>query len=299
MTHFTSRISALGAMLTAISLTAVVGACSHSTKNETTPTQTTTATTSMAKPDNDGMTSMEIKESLRTVNTAYRYTMAGDTCFMTYTATIEWPEKIGGYNIRPLQDSIIAAAFSNSKVGDIKAAMKSFSTDTTDMGTTAVRISPADVPLSTRSYTSTVSAKAIDTGDRYSTYQVTCSSFTGGAHPNTGIQSMTYDYATQQVLTPANLFKAGSDSALVSIITENLAARLNVPENKLTQAGLFADTIPMPKNVYVVNNSLVFHYGQYEIAPYSSGMFDIDVSPFRVRDLLSPVGTALFKGYIE
>lgn len=288
------HVSALGAFLTAITLTLTVGACSHAVE-----TDSKSDSTSVVKTDADGMTSMDLKETIRTVKTAYMYMSDSDTCYMTYSATIEWPEKIGSFNIASLQDSIISTAFRQGKGNDIKAAMKAFSNDTTGMGTDPVRIDPADVPLSTRSYTSTVTAKAIDTSDKYSTYQVTASQFTGGAHPNTAVTSITYDYASQQVLTPANLFTAGSDSTLVSVISESLAQKFNVPQNKLTQAGLFSDTIPAPNNVYVVNNTLVFHYGQYEIAPYSAGMFDINVSPFRVRDILSPEGKALFAGYIE
>lgn len=298
MTPNTHRVTSLGAMITAIFIAALVGACSESTKEQPAATAPNPNAATIIKPNADGMTSMELKESLRTANTAYLYSEGGDTCYMTYSATIEWPEKIGSFNITPLQDSIISAAF-GKQTTDIRAAMKAFATDTTDMGPDAKRIDPSKVALSTRAYTETVTAKSIDTGNRYSTYQVTVSSYTGGAHPNTAITSMTFDYAAGEVVTPQSLFKAGSDSALVSLITENLAARLNVPQNRLTQGGLFADTIPMPRNVYVVNNSLVFHYGQYEIAPYSAGMFDIDVSPFRVRDLLSEQGRALFSGYIE
>ena len=298
MTPHTHRVTSLGAMITAIIIAALVGACSESTTEQTAATTPNPNAATITKPDADGMTSMEMKESLRTANTAYLYTENGDTCYMTYSATIEWPEKIGSFNITPLQDSIASAAFGKPTT-NIRAAMKTFAADTTGMGSNAKRIDPSNVALSTRAYTETVTAKSIDTGNRYSTYQVTVSSYTGGAHPNTAISSMTFDYAAEQVLTPATLFKAGSDSTLMALITESLAAKLGVPQNRLTQGGLFADTIPMPKNVYVVNNSLVFHYGQYEIAPYSAGMFDIDISPFRVRDILSDQGRALFSGYIE
>lgn len=281
-------------MLTAIAITVFVGACARPTSADNTPQKV-----EIIKPDRNGITSMELKESMRTANTAYQYTLDGDTCFMTYSAVVEWPEKIGSYDIASLQDSILSAAFGAKPGTGIEDALKAYSSDTTGMSPDARRIDPAGAPISIRAYTSTVTTKAIDTNDRYTTYQVTNSRYTGGAHPMTAITSYTYDYASRQVLTPENLFTAGSDSTVISSIRSTLAAKLNVAPDNLTAAGLFSDSIPMPTNIYVVNNSLVFHYGQYEIAPYSMGMFDINVSPFALRDVLSPAARALFKDNIE
>lgn len=294
MIHLKQHVTSLGAMLTAIAITVFVGACARPTSADNTPQKV-----EIIKPDRNGITSMELKESMRTANTAYQYTLDGDTCFMTYSAVVEWPEKIGSYDIASLQDSILSAAFGAKPGTGIEDALKAYSSDTTGMSPDARRIDPAGAPISIRAYTSTVTTKAIDTNDRYTTYQVTNSRYTGGAHPMTAITSYTYDYASRQVLTPENLFTAGSDSTVISSIRSTLAAKLNVAPDNLTAAGLFSDSIPMPTNIYVVNNSLVFHYGQYEIAPYSMGMFDINVSPFALRDVLSPAARALFKDNIE
>lgn len=294
MIHLKQHVTSLGAMLTAIAITVFVGACARPTSADNTPQKV-----EIIKPDRNGITSMELKESMRTANTAYQYTLDGDTCFMTYSAVVEWPEKIGSYDIASLQDSILSAAFGAKPGTGIEDALKEYSSDTTGMSPDARRIDPAGAPISIRAYTSTVTTKAIDTNDRYTTYQVTNSRYTGGAHPMTAITSYTYDYASRQVLTPENLFTAGSDSTVISSIKSTLAAKLNVAPDNLTAAGLFSDSIPMPTNIYVVNNSLVFHYGQYEIAPYSMGMFDINVSPFALRDVLSPAARALFKDNIE
>lgn len=294
MIHLKQHVSALGAMLTAIAITVFVGACARSTKDDSTPEKV-----EINKPDRHGLTSMDLKESMRTATTAYQYTLDGDTCFMSYSAVVEWPEVIGTYDIASLQDSILSAAFGSKPGTGINDALKAYSSDTTGMSADAQRIDPDKVPASIHSYTSTVTTKAIDTNDRYTTYQVTNSRYTGGAHPMTAITSYTYDYASQQVLTPENLFTAGSDSTVISSIKSSLAAKLNVSPDNLTSAGLFSDSIPMASNVYVVNNSLVFHYGQYEIGPYSMGMFDINVSPFALRDVLSAEAKALFRENIQ
>lgn len=238
--------------------------------------------------------SIEIGQSLKTATSAFSFISEGDSCFLTKNVSIQWPQKVGGADLAPLQDSILAIALGSGTSSSIDSAITSYLKEYKEVADSAVAIAPDKVPLSTRAYTSSVSVRTLETTPLYTTSQITSSSYLGGAHAMTTIRPLSYALDSAKVITLDNLFKADDLPKVKQIVAENLASQLNVGVDNLTSAGLFTNDIPLSSNVYIINSTLVFHYGQYEIAPYSMGMFDVDVYPYTVREYLTPLGASLF-----
>ncbi len=243
--------------------------------------------------------SIEIGTSLKTSEKAYSFVEDKDSCYLTKSVSVEWPVKVGAANLTPLQDSILAIAFDKPSTEVIDDAITSYLDDYSTVAESATAINPAQVPLSTRAYTMKVSVKTLETTPLYLSTQIVSSSYLGGAHPNTAIRPMTIALDSAKVITVDNLFKPSALEHVRELVKENLGRQLNVSGDRLTDAGLFTNDIPLSQSVYIINSTIVFHYGQYEIAPYSMGMFDVDVYPFTVRDWLTPLGQSLFPGQLD
>lgn len=243
--------------------------------------------------------SIEIGTSLKTSQKAFSFVEDKDSFYLTKSVSVEWPVKVGAANLTPLQDSILAIAFDKPALTVIDEAITSYLDDYSTVAETATEIKPAQVPLSTRAYTTNVSVKTLETTPLYLSTQITSSAYLGGAHPNTVIRPLTIALDSAKVITVDNLFKPSAIEHVKALVKENLGRQLNVSGDRLTDAGLFTNDIPLSQSVYIINSTIVFHYGQYEIGPYSMGMFDVDVYPYSVRDWLTPLGQSLFPGQLD
>lgn len=243
--------------------------------------------------------STEIGTSLKTSEKAYGFVEEKDSFYLTKSVSVEWPVKVGAANLTPLQDSILAIAFEKPAATVIDEAITSYLDDYSTVAESATPLDPAKVPLSTRAYTSNVSVKTLETTPLYLSTQIASSSYLGGAHPNTVIRPLTIALDSAKVITVDNLFKPSALEHVKALVKESLGRQLNVSADNLTAAGLFSNDIPLSQSVYIINSTIVFHYGQYEIGPYSMGMFDVDIYPFTVRDWLTPLGRSLFPGQLD
>lgn len=245
--------------------------------------------------------SFEIREELKTASRSYLLRYAdGDSAYLTLSATVQWPVKLGDANLIALQDTLIASVSSHSPYS-IDEAMAAFVTDYNaifDEPVPGLRATPVDtVPAMTESVfslESSVAARVTELTEQTVTYQVTDYSFTGGAHPNTVVTPMTYDLKAGRLLTYANLFIPGAEATLLPLIEDALASQYGVSSpGQLARAGFFTDQLAVSKQVFIYDGQIVFHYNPYEIAPYVMGQIEVPIAPFAVEPLLTPEAKSL------
>lgn len=240
------------------------------------------------------VSSFEVKENIKSVSRAYRMVGETDTCWLTLSTSVQWPEKIGNADIASLQDTIMATAYRTYRANDIDASMLNFVADTEiyDLGT-AERVDSMPEEAGVKGYYSTVTSKLIELGTRMVSCQVSTSTFMGGAHPNVVSVPFTYDLTIGTVLNTGNLFREGTMPEVTAIVRSSLAEQFGVKASTLVAAGFFTNDIAASDMVYVANGMVTFHYNPYDIAPYSMGAIDVKVAPWLLEEFLTPQAKAL------
>lgn len=248
----------------------------------------------------DAATDIEIVEfdmhqKLLSAQQAYRVESDGDTVYLNLSTSIQWPERLGGNDIKVLQDSLLAVAYADSTASAVRPAIIAFLSDTT-LVEEAIKVTPVDsLPDDAMTYFAGVSASVMDINEEMVTYQVVTSSFLGGPHPMTSTHPFTYDFADSRVLDNNNIFLPGTPvDSIMPVITEALARQLGVPVRRLEHAGIFVSQLTYPGLPYVSGNTLYFHYDPYEIGPYSMGAIDVAVYPYEIDRFVTPSVRRLF-----
>jgi hypothetical protein len=113
--------------------------------------------------------------------------------------------------------------------------------------------------------------------------------FTGGAHGNYFDSFPLFDLATGKKLAAADVFLPGHDEEWEKLIEAELRKNLNIaPDGSLSDAGFFADSVPLAGEFYVTVDGVGFYYNIYEIAPYALGAFDVFLPWDKVKSLVKP-----------
>lgn len=238
-----------------------------------------------------------VSETLKSAERNYKVFTENDftdSCYLTLTANVQWPENLGGTKIAALQDSIIMKAF-GSNPGGIDRAMADF-VDNPDAQLPGNSQLVDSIPLDadgTRCYSVLTAVRVLDLDTRMITLQTLSSSYLGGAHPNTYTSAFTYDIEGGEMLTYSTIFRTGTDEAVTTAVRNELAVNYNVSPTNLSDAGFFGNDVPLSQDVYIHDGMITFHYNPYEVGPYSMGAVDVAISPYIVRDLLTPRAAAL------
>ena len=136
--------------------------------------------------------------------------------------------------------------------------------------------------------------------------------YTGGAHPNTGIDTILWDDSAQKRISIRPFFKESADNgptmkamraaAIAAVKAEKKARDIDDAgkidwykgiEPKLLKVGavtLAASTEPGK------SSGLEFHYPPYAVGPYAEGTFVVVVPWQKMQPYLSAEGTAIFAG---
>lgn len=243
----------------------------------------------------DGITEFEVNQKLVTADKNYRVETNYGNVYLELFTSIQWPEKMGDNDIRVLRDSLLSFAYSDTTSTSIREAVSRFINDTSIVEG-AKSVVPVDtLPADSMTYFGSVTVSVIDLDEEMITYQVTSSSYLGGAHPMTVTRPFTYDFALGKVLDFDNIFRPGvTADSIVPVITEALARQLSVPVRGLERAGIFVNQLTYPGQPYISNNTLFFHYDPYDIGPYALGPVDVAVYPYEVDSYLQPEIKSLF-----
>lgn len=144
--------------------------------------------------------------------------------------------------------------------------------------------------------------KVTDT-QRFVVYQSQAYIYCGGAHGGiTGTGALTFDTQTGKKI--GRFVKADAASALQPLIRKGLRQYYaeygdTITDGELSERLQIQDTmIPLPQDAEYPNataDSLIFTYGQYEIACYADGMPSFKLSVKDLMPYLTPEGKALFE----
>ena len=117
--------------------------------------------------------------------------------------------------------------------------------------------------------------------DNYLCYVFFTSMYTGGAHPNNTIHTITYDIQSKQIVTIHNLISKNPN--LLEILSKESRLILKKYPNfqscsivDMLMEGTEANTDNF-KNFVFSKEGIIIFFEQYQIAPYSEGNFRIVV----------------------
>ena len=95
--------------------------------------------------------------------------------------------------------------------------------------------------------------------------------YTGGAHPLTGVFTRNYDLTKKKELTLTDICYQNNESldVLEKLVTAKLMEKLNRPDVDWLKRGIQENKF----TTYAIEpDGLAFYFGQYEVAPYSEGI---------------------------
>lgn len=246
----------------------------------------------------------EIAQVIKTADRNYRLEMEdGDTAYLDVYTSLQWPTKLGKADLSVLQDSIIGICYSYSDTvkAPLNELITTFLGDTTAFkemlgAKRMIRVDSIPDGDNVRSYFISSTASVVEITEDMATYQVTLSSYLGGAHPYTAIYPFTYELDSARVMKVDDILTPAGVDSIMPVIRTSLARQLEVPVDALDRAGIFTSQLTTPGQPYISGNVLYFHYNPYEIAPYSAGMIDVAVYPYEVQKWLKPMAKELLDG---
>lgn len=265
----------------AILLSAITVACSHKSAADTS--------------DDNTISNFQIIQTVKTATRSYICKGANAVfadsmpIYSKVHLTIQWPEELGGFNIQPLQDSIMSAIYENPKTSIDETILAAL--DSPEGSDTYIMEEIDSIPSAEQTMTlyRDKIVSAITFSPSYIVYQIMTSSYNGGAHGMSVSRFINYDFDSTRVITPQLAFKPGCDETLLKAIQEQLMAMCQVRTlSELDNYGIFSNQIFVSPEFYLQGYNIVFHYNPYDIAPYSTGSIDVPVPYYAIRDCLTP-----------
>lgn len=121
----------------------------------------------------------------------------------------------------------------------------------------------------------------------YLSYVFRISEYTGGAHPNNTISTISYNKNNDAIITIESLIK--DDATILDILSTE--SRKILENNQLFKSGLLYDMmidgtkpkIENFKNFVFSKEGLIIFFEQYQIAPYSYGEFNVVIPYFKLK----------------
>ena len=226
---------------------------------------------------------------------AYKFTVDTTTYYLTLEANVQYPEKIGDYDIKNLQDTLGTFITGKRKAEPIEDAMRTFLTNLDDIGPEGPVTAIDSVPASAsevNTYFSNVDVKLNEITPNMLTFNCIFQQYLGGVHPMYGCSPFTYLLAEGRIVDYQWLFNPGSEEAVTAQIRDAILAQTGLTDKELSDA-MLTTYLPIPETVYIEGGDIVFHYNPYAILPYVYGMIDAKVSPYLVTDQLTPAAKAL------
>lgn len=245
-----------------------------------------------------GVKSFPVSMSIKSAQQCYRIADTLNQCevYLTLSTSAQWPEKLGDYDLSVLHDSIVARMY-DKKAGDksIDKLMTAYVIDAAayELGTeiTAIDSVPSESAYNNEYY-SQCDLSMLEVNEGMATFDVSMEQYMGGAHPMWASWPFTYDLKAGRIVTVAYLFRPGYESRLIDELKQTVAAQLNLTVPQL-ESSMFTPEMPVSDIVFIRDGQIVFHYNPYDILPYSYGAIDAAISPYGIRDILTPAAQKL------
>lgn len=242
------------------------------------------------------ITELDVSVSLMSAAKSYDIVIGQDSMHLVMSASVQWPQKMGNHDLKAFQDSILNFAFPQHTSADVKQAIASYVNDVESTGLVeagaVVKPCKETYPDNVNNYSCDIDARLLEFTDKMMTYQIVESTYLGGAHPNTASRSITYDFVNSTLLTLSNVIKSESLPAFADVVKRNLLQQLDMSEREFNQQ-MLADQFQVGQDIFIGDGSIYVHYNAYELLPYSYGTIDVMVSPYEVRDMLTPMAQKL------
>lgn len=133
-----------------------------------------------------------------------------------------------------------------------------------------------------------ITSMVMDVHKNILSYAVERYVFTGGAHGSNYRVFYNFDLSNGEMLHEKDFFKPDYDAPLTELLLSNMVAQnedFQLIED-LKNYGYNVDEIHPNDNFFLTDSSLVYVFGQYEIAPYALGETEIAISYEQLSDLL-------------
>ena len=239
----------------------------------------------------------EISETYKSADMNFKVT-ATDTAqvYVSTHVTMQWPTRFGDNDITMLQDSLIGCAF-NGHFATADEAITDFVSRPagyTDLKLEPVSHIPADSAVQV--WQQSLDVWTVGFCDRYIVYRLDYMVDYGGAHPNRYSRFLNYDIGNNRVLDFADIFKAGTDSTLLTAVHRALQLKYFAPDDSTLAAnsGIFTDQLTVSRNVLLDDDGITFVYNPYDIAPWSAGTISVTIPAWVLSRQLTPRAHELF-----
>lgn len=211
-------------------------------------------------------------------------------------AEIQWPERIGDADLKPLQDSLIVRCFGGNAVLQVDEAMRRYVSDPIMLDDDC-RLVPVDSnPIAgdmTRMLETDVDADIFTINSRYAVFDIFYYFDGGGAHPVYSTSYVNFDVARSKVLGLNDLILPGKEADLTAVVLRALLVKYDVQsvEQLREQVGIYVDEIDFTASVpqfYLDDYAIVFHFNPYEIGPWAIGSVDVNVGLYELDGIIRP-----------
>lgn len=112
--------------------------------------------------------------------------------------------------------------------------------------------------------------------DSYISYVFTIFQDTGGAHPISFYDTISYDIETNQIVTIEDLLK--ENPKFLEIVSKNVREQLSKNQKVVSYDMMMEGTLPKIDNFKtfaMTEDGYLFFFSPYQVAPYSSGKFQV------------------------
>ncbi|MDO5665244.1 MAG: DUF3298 domain-containing protein [Bacteroidia bacterium] len=183
-------------------------------------------------------------------------------------------------------DSLLPKEAINAYISDYKEDYKSLSNDYYDEKN---RLPKDETPMWYWYYMYHTN-KIIFENDSLLSYAIEYSDYTGGAHGSHRITYINIDLDELVTVSEEDIFIPNYKKKLTDIIISQLMDQHNVTApDSLINIGFFnLDEVFPNNNFWLSDKGIHYSYNQYEIAPYSMGVIDVDIPYEKLSAILKP-----------
>ena len=101
-----------------------------------------------------------------------------------------------------------------------------------------------------------------------------CYSYAGGAHGMYAHIPVIFDLEQNRVLTKEDIFKPGTDAAIIKLIIKYFIAHGDADDKPSDESeGIFKDDVFVENNIGIENGNIIFYYQPYDINSYVAGAY--------------------------
>lgn len=128
--------------------------------------------------------------------------------------------------------------------------------------------------------------------DSILSYAVEYSDYEGGAHGSYNIIYTNINLNQLVTITEEDLFVKGYYRELTDKIVQSLMKKYDaeVPDSLLMRGFFTVEDIVPNNNFWLGEDAIHYSFNQYEIAPYSMGVIDVDIPYAELSDIITPNG---------